>query len=70
MYNSKRQEQQEKETPDSSTSFLRVYASNQCLQANIFVTEHLSKAFYKQKKVLLSAFQEASKAGKTSKRTV
>ena len=43
MYNSKRQE---KETPDSSTSFLGAYASNQCLKAKIFVTELMPKDFY------------------------
>ena len=43
MYNSKRQE---KETPDSSTTFLGAYASNQCLKAKIFVTELMPKDFY------------------------
>ena len=67
MYYSQRQE---KETLDSSTSFLGAYASNQHSKANIFVTEHLPKAFYKQKKLLLSAFRKARKAGKTTMWTV
>ena len=66
MYNTKRQEKQEKETPDSSTSFLGAYASNQRSKASTFVTEHLPKAFYEEKKLLLSAFREARKAGKTT----
>ena len=70
MYNSNRQDKQEKETSDSSTSFLGAYASNQRSKANIFVTEHLPKAFYQQKKLLLSAFREARKPGKTTKWTV
>ena len=65
MYHLKRQEKQKKETPDSSTLFLGAFASNQRSKANIFVTEHLPKAFYKQKKLLLLAFREARKAGKT-----
>ena len=63
MYNLKRQEKQEKETPDSSTSFL---GSNQRSKANIFVNEHLTKGFYEQKKLVLLAFREARKAGKTT----
>ena len=70
MYNSQRHEKQEKETSDSSTSFLGAYACNKCSKANIIVTEHLPKAFYKQKKLLLLAFREAPKAGKTTKWTI